>query len=332
VFSRTGGGGDKPLIDRGVHDASGMSAPGTGYAREFALAGLAGISVDGPHGGPRNPTGGDEQFLVYNVQNPLALRDNIRQSALELSLTAHLAGELSLDASACPGLGAVTFDPTRLAAFGHSMGAVVVPIAAASEPLFGAVALSGAGSSFIENILHKQSPIATKAFAELLLGYVGAGMELDRFDPVLSLLQWAGEASDPPVYGERMRAAGVGPHAFVVQGIVDTYILPPIASATNLSFGITQGGEALDASAPGLEAFRPLGGLLPLAGLTPASLPATAQGSALRVVVQHAEDGLEDGHEIAYQSSDARAQVACFLATYASGGAPTAVAKGGACP
>ncbi|MEO7328504.1 MAG: hypothetical protein ABI193_08000, partial [Minicystis sp.] len=94
VMSRTGGGGERPLVDRGVQAMTGGAAlvPGTGPALYFARGGFAGSSVDGPHGGLRNVTHGDEQFLMFNVGNPRALRDNVRQSAAELVLQAHVLG------------------------------------------------------------------------------------------------------------------------------------------------------------------------------------------------------------------------------------------------
>jgi hypothetical protein len=35
-----------------------------------AAAGWGGLSIDGPHGGLRNVSNGDEQFLMFNVTNP----------------------------------------------------------------------------------------------------------------------------------------------------------------------------------------------------------------------------------------------------------------------
>src|SRR5690606_37485035 len=114
VFSRTGGGGDRPLVDRGVRDADGnVIVPGSGPALELSRAGFAGASVDGPHGGLRNVTNGDEQLLVFNFQNPLALRDNVRQSALELALLPEVLDGVSIDVSDCPGAEA----PNDLARF-----------------------------------------------------------------------------------------------------------------------------------------------------------------------------------------------------------------------
>ena len=165
VFSRTGAGGERPLVDRGVRAAPGGAAiePGTGPARDFAKVGFAGSSIDGPHGGLRNVANKDEQFLVFNVFNMLALRDNLRQSAVELSLQAHILESIEIDASACPGLstpggGPAKFDASTMAAFGHSMGASIVPLAVAFEPKLRGVILSGAGSSYIAKSSTKRSP------------------------------------------------------------------------------------------------------------------------------------------------------------------------------
>ncbi|MBV9946628.1 MAG: hypothetical protein JOZ69_07260, partial [Myxococcales bacterium] len=117
VFIRAGGGGDRPLVDRGVHAVAGGPpvTPGTGPAFYFAGQGIAGISVDGPLGGMRNATGGDEDTLLFNVANAAALRDNLRQSAVELDLLAHLVPSLTVDASGCPGVvgGPATLDGAR---------------------------------------------------------------------------------------------------------------------------------------------------------------------------------------------------------------------------
>ena len=146
IFVRTGGGGDRPLVDRGVRGENGGPplAPGTGPAQEFAQVGVAGISVDGPHGGVRNVTASDEQLLIFNITNPPAMRDNIRQSALELVLLANLVGDVSIDTSACPGAAQpATLDASRLAMMGHSMGATIGPLAVAVEPSIRALLLSG---------------------------------------------------------------------------------------------------------------------------------------------------------------------------------------------
>jgi hypothetical protein len=326
LFSRTGGGGDRPLVDRGVQPATGQPAlvPGTGPGLTFARAGFAGASIDGPHGGLRNITHDDEQFLMFNVGNPGALRDNVRQSAAELALAAHVLAQVSIDASSCPGTspGPVTFDAGTMALMGHSMGATISPLTLASEPLFRAAILSGAGGSWIENILYKQEPIPVKGIAEILLGLNHTDYKLHSLDPMLSLFQWAVEPADPPAYGRGViaePAAGSPRHVLMLQGIVDHYILPSIASATSLSFGLDQAGDPLDSATPEIASFTPLAQLLPFTGRALITYPVRgnvtgAQGSATTAaVVQHRSDGIEDGHEIAFQTPAPKHQYRCFL-------------------
>ncbi len=333
VFIRTGGGGDRPLVDRGVRGRDGMVlVPGTGPAREFAREGFAGASWDGPHGGARNVSRGDEQFLMFNVSNLGALRDNVRQSALEAVLLVDALRDLRVDASACPGLsapgGVARLDPSLMALMGHSMGASIAPLAVAFEPRYRALLLSGAGASWIENVVHKQRPIAIRPFAEALLRYNGTGARLDVDDPSLTMLQWALEASDVAPFAAR---ASAGRHVFMTQGIVDRYILPPIANAASLSLGLDLAGPALDATEARLAAFDPLARLLPLRGLAAPRAPSRPTGRASpRAVRQYREDGVEDGHEVAFQTEAAKRDYRCFLRGLARG-APAVPAAGGDC-
>ena len=332
VFSRTGAGGDRPLVDRGVQPGTGQPAttPGTGPALEFARAGFAGISIDGPLGGLRNPTGdpNQEDFLIFNIGNPGAIRDNIRQSALELVLAAHILDSLTVDASACPGLAtpSAKFDTQKLALMGHSMGATISPLSAAFEPRFGAVVLSGCGGSFIENVLYKKSPLLIRPLAEVLVGYPQLGRHLTEGDAVLSLVQWAAEAADPPTYGPKILGGSGAPHhVLMFQGIVDHYILPPMANASTLSFGLDLAGTPLDDQTPEIADFTPIESLLPMSSRAEIALPASGNVSlgssnVTAVVTQHASDGIEDGHEIMFQEQGPKYQYRCFLASYAKGG------------
>ncbi|MBI2061235.1 MAG: hypothetical protein HYT87_15965 [Nitrospirae bacterium] len=333
VFIRTGGGGDRPLVDRGPQDFPGADArvPGTGPALHFARAGFAGISVDGPHGGLRNVSRGDEQFLMFNVLNPVALRDNVRQSALEIALVAHVVERLEVDASGCPGLDSagVRFDVERLALMGHSMGATIAPLAMAMEPRYRAAILSGAGGSWIENILYKRKPVEVRPIAEALLGYKSAGRALAAGDPVLTLVQWGAESADPQVYARRIvtePAPGERPrHVLMLQGIVDHYILPRIANALSLPLGLDLAGEERDGPGPpDLIGQTPLSTYLPLTGRSHIPLPAAGNVEisgerVTAVVIQHPEDGLEDGHEVVFQTEAPQYQYRCFLDSFRRG-------------
>jgi len=334
VFSRTGAGGDRPLVDRGVQDANGNAAKGTGPAQELARAGFAAISIDGPLEGVRNPTHdpSQEDFLIFNIANPYAIRDNIRQSAAELVLTAHILDGLTVDASTCPTVAnaSVKFDVTKLALQGHSMGATISPLSAAFEPRFGASIFSGCGGSFIENVLYKEKPVLIRPLAELLVGYPPLGLHFTEGDAALNLVQWAAEAADPPTYGPRILNGTGAPHnVLMFQCIVDHYILPPMANTSTISFGLDLAGNALDVQTPELAAFTPVTKVLPLSQRTAIALPAQSNvaQNITAVVVQWPSDGIEDGHEIMFQRQEPKYQYRCFLASYAKGG-PALVPEG----
>jgi len=333
VFIRAGGGGDRPLVDRGPQAMTGGPAlvPGTGPALHFARAGFAGISVDGPLGGRRNTTQGEEEYLLFNALNPDALRDNIRESALETILLAHILDDLTVDASDCPGAvradgtARVTFDTAQLALMGHSNGAWIAPLVLAFEPRFRAAILSGAGGSWIENVVYKKLPRDVRALAELLLGYVTTGRTLTTQDPVLAIVQWAQEAADPQVYGRRiLREPRPGEplrHVLMIQGIVDHYILPRIANSTSLAMGLDLAGNALDHDRPDYADQMSILQALPLMQEHQIALPASGNfgGAATAVVVQHLGDGIEDGHEVAFQTDPPKHQYRCFLQSLLAG-------------
>ncbi|MBX3273425.1 MAG: hypothetical protein KF729_24390 [Sandaracinaceae bacterium] len=318
VFVRAGGGGDRPLVDRGPGATPGAWAAGRGPAVELAEAGWVGVSVDGPLGGARNLAGWDEQLAVFNALNLPALRDTVRQSALELALLPHALADTILDTRGCAGAAPATaLASDDLALVAHSTGATIAPLAAAVEPRYRALVLSGAGASWLRQIVHKRSPVPMRPLAEHLLGYTGRGVTLREHDPILSLLSWAGEVADPIAYA---RALDPSVHVLVFQGVRDTYIPPPIANPMALAFGLELAGDALDA-----ESERPVLGDLALVGRGARALPASpSSGQALRVVVQHPEDGVEDGHEALFQQPAARRQLRCFLETL-RGGAPVLV-------
>jgi len=328
VLSRTGAGGNRPLVDRGQAAVNGgpAIAAGSGPAEFYAMAGYAGSSIDGPLGGLRNLTNGNEDFLIFNVGNPAALRDNVRQSAAELALQAHILEHVSVDVSGCPGAEApgnlATFDTGNMALMGHSMGATISPLALAFEPRYRAGLFSGEGGSWIENVIYKQLPVPLLGIAGVLIDIASSGYALTVHDPVLSMFQWACESADPPVYGRRITVepqSGPPRHVLMMQGIVDHYIMPPIADASSLSFSLDLAGAELDDTPAEIKGLAPVGPLLPLVGRRAISLPAganltSAAGVELTAVVtQHPSDGIEDGHEVVFQTDAPKHEYVCFL-------------------
>ncbi len=294
VFSRTGAGCDRPIVDRGVHAEPGGEAvtPGSGPALEFARAGFAGASIDGPHGGLRNVTKSDEQLLVFNLKNPVAVRDNVRQSALELALVPDILEGVQLDVAGCAGASAsgaiAKFDTDTLAIMGHSVGATIAPLALVFEPRY----------------------------------KVAVGKRARR-----SAHLW-------PVRRAGAHHTGLPRHVLMMQGVVDHYIMPPIANAASLSFGLDLAGAALDAAKPELVSLTPLEALLPLVGRGSIALPAahnatSTDGTPATAVVTHTlEDGIEDGHEVVFQTETPKHAYACFLAGPANGAHRAAARQG----
>jgi hypothetical protein len=340
-FIGTGAGGDRPLVDRGPQGTTGGPplVPGTGPALHLAHAGYVGFTIDGPIEGLRNTTGGDEDTLFVNFNNLPALRDNFRESALELTFDVKLlkAGVLQPDVSDCPGATApLALDLDHLVLMGHSLGASVLPLAAGVEPAYGAIVLSGSGGSWIENVLYKEKPVVIRPLAELLAGEQTGAMT--RFDPVLSFVQWAAECADAPVYETRLiqspPAGAPKRQVFMVQGIVDHYILPRIANASSVSLGLDLAGPALDDNPEYVDQQRALD-VLPLVGRGAISLPASNNVAGVTgVLVQHPEDGIEDGHEVLFQTEAPKHQYRCFLQSWLSG-TPTVPVDGPAdagCP
>jgi pimeloyl-ACP methyl ester carboxylesterase len=342
-FIRTGGGGSRPLVDHGPEASNGAPPiiPGTGPALWFAMAGFAGAEVDGPHENLRNLTNENEDFLMFNVFNPPALRDNIRESGVEYGLLAEVLKTLTLDVSDCPGTtGPAHFDASHFALMGHSMGATIAPLAAAYEPLYRAVVASGSGASWIENVIWKQQPLDIRGVIGVLLGYSQQKRALNDDDPILTLFQWAEEPADSDMYSRELIAEpskDMPPrHWLMEQGIVDHYILPPIANAMSLSLGLDLLGKPLDGSSAELkDAGDPtiesvIGFSTGKQLLTyPVSGNRTSQGQTLTTIVtQHPADGIEDGHEMVFQTDAPKREYRCFLQTWAAGQTPVIPAPG----
>ncbi len=335
LYIRAGGNGPVPMVDRGPASVvGGPNAPGEGPAKNFAQIGYAGIQVDGPLGGSRNPNGADEEFLVFNFQNPDALRDNIRESAMETSLVARAIEQLTLNASDCDGAtpGTQSFDIHHLAQFSHSTGSTIGPLSAAIEPRIGAMIMSGAGGSYMNNVLYKKMPIDVLPLAEVLIGYTSSGRKLVAADPVLSLIQWASEPADPQVYArliQREPLPGVTPkQVLMFQGIVDHYIMLPMANSLSLPLGIDLAGPSLDQTVAEIATLPHIRSLLSLNGRSqialPASLNVTRNGKSVTgVLVQHYADDIDDGHETVFQTQQPMHQYRCYLQSWAQTGVPT---------
>jgi hypothetical protein len=167
----------------------------------------------------------------------------------------------------------------------------------------------------------------------LVLGYATQRRALKEDDPVLTLFQWAEEPSDAIAYTRaiiREPPAGMAPrNVLMEQGIVDHYIMPPIANAMSLSLGLDLTGTPLDGTSPELkmDGTPTLESVLQFSGRKQVPLPVagnvTSDGAQVTAVVtQHPSDGIEDGHEIVFQTDAPKREYRCFLAAWAAGTMP----------
>lgn len=90
-----------------------------GFGRELIQAGHAVLAFDWPRHGDRG-TGG---FAFLDVFNPFKVRDNFRQSFVDLASALLLVEELAVDAELAAA--GVSLDASRIGYYGHSLGAIL---------------------------------------------------------------------------------------------------------------------------------------------------------------------------------------------------------------
>jgi len=322
LFHVPGSGGTHlAIVDRGY-------GVGRGLAEELATHGIAAVGVEANLTGPRAPGGNGDGVIFYNVFNPVALRDNHRQQAAEYEVLATLAKGLVLDGALVPEAAAaqVRFDAQRFFVHGHSTGSVVGASVIASNDAFRAGVLSGAGGSWLYNLVLKQTP-ASAELVKPLLGYV-EGDTVDIFDPVLTLAATMWEPIEPmnqaPGWARELRARAAPSSVLIVEGIVDTYYLPRMVNALAMAAQVDVASPALDEKTPGELAAA--GG-----GVKAAPFSGNRDGVTLGLV-QHAALFQQDGHFVVFDKPEARHQYGCFFAAAAAGRAPVVAPPTGSCP
>ncbi|MBL8957997.1 MAG: hypothetical protein JNK82_44900 [Myxococcaceae bacterium] len=314
------GGSHLAIIDRGAN-------LGRGLAEVLAPRGIAAIGIEANLTGPRAPGGSGNGDIFYNVFNPVALRDNHRQQVAEYEVLATLAKGLTVDGAqvAEAGAASIRFDGSRFFVHGHSTGSVVGASVVSSNESFRAAALSGAGGSWLYNLVLKQTP-ASAELVKPLLGYTDADA-VDIFDPVLTLAATMWEPIEPmnqaPGWVRDLRARTTPISVLLVEGIVDTYYLPRMVNALAMS-------ARVDVAAPALDPDTVTE--LAQVGTGPRATPFSANsGGSTLGLVQYPALPNQDGHFVVFNRPETRVQYACFFASAASGQAVVVAADAG-CP
>jgi hypothetical protein len=180
---------------------------------------------------------GEENVLTFNFFNPLAGRDNWRQSALEkVQLVSAVA---ALDFTDDAGV-AHRFDVSRVGYFGHSQGGIVGTLFVGVEDRIAGALLSGAGAGFGQSLIEKVDP--PPAIADVLRLVLNAPDDepIDLFHPVPAILQTFVDAADPLNYGAlwRHRSGRRTPHLIATSGLQDTFTPPRTHAGLAGAFGL----------------------------------------------------------------------------------------------
>jgi len=177
--------------------------------------GVAIAAFDSQFHGDRNPTGADAGLASFNYTNPTAGRNVLRQQAVELLYFldaiegADLDIESGLQLEGLPSVG------------GHSQGALVGALAAGVDTDQRAYLLAATGGHVALSALGRTQPFDVRQLLEVTFD-----AELDRFHPLMAMLQLGSEVVDPLAYAANWYGSTdtAGRHVFVVNGDEDAYV------------------------------------------------------------------------------------------------------------
>ena len=157
------------------------------------------FAIDAPLHGVRATEGTDSSLHSFNYLNPVSGRTNFRQGALDLVFLSEVLSKGLPDLVLESG-DEVTLDTDSVVFFGHSQGALVGALAA---PFVGhhyrAMALSAAGGGLGMTLVLRKDIIDFAATIATMMGFSPIET-LDTFHPVVTLVQWLTDVTDPLNY------------------------------------------------------------------------------------------------------------------------------------
>jgi hypothetical protein len=291
-------------------DAYSFISDGTAY--HLAAAGVAAIGIDAPVHGTRKAPSDDAETLFFNIANVLALRDNIRQGAVDLLALERFVEAFAVDAADSPTGKAIRFDVDGIFAMGHSQGGLTVPLMLPFSRHVKGAMLSGAGASISASIIYKTQPLDIPSIARTALALAPTD-RLDVFQPVLALVQAFSDVSDGGNYAPYIYRwpGGRGMDVWATQGLLDTYAPKPVTDALVTAYG-------LQPMAPLVEPVDGLAlrGLMPIDAPVRQNVDAVAGGHYTGVYSQYPDDD----HFLIMEDADAEAQLTHWFETLAEDG------------
>ena len=281
-----------------------------GTATRLAASGIAVLSMDQVLHGARNRSVSPD-LAFFNLQNPLAVRDNALQGALDDFQLLRLARNFDTVVRTTGGRH-VKLDPEHTYFFGHSQGSLTGIPFVAHEPLIKGAVFSGAGGLLYLSLLHKTQPLDIAGIVALVL----RDEPLDQFNPFLALIQMFLERADSASYARLLLSEppdGTPQNVFLSEGLTDRYTPVPSIDALATAMRIDPIGPLLS-PVPGLA----------LAGLDVLTPPVSGNvgGTATAGLLQYREAPDSDGHFVIFDVDDARRQSAVFLRSLIDDGVP----------
>ena len=302
-----------PMPEKGWPVVLYSHGTGGSYASAFngvvadllAQRGIATMGYDQTLHGPRAPSGTNPELTFFNLFNPVAARDNIRQGAADAVILTNLLEEVTIPANISEGEGAVRFDTDRIAFLGHSQGGLVGAGFAAIDERPKAFVYSGLGAVLSITLQERKDIIDFKALLESLL-YLPEGESLDDLHPVLNLIQTFIDRADPIAYARSYLSdppAGAARDFLQVEGFLD--------------FASPARGQEAFAAAAGFPVVSPVHRVPDasvLLGLEPIDAPAKANvatpaGDITAGLIQYPEET----HFPIFDNSDARRRYLEFV-------------------
>ena len=165
--------------------------------------------------------------------NVAAVRDAIRQSALDLGRVVEVLRSPGLDLSALagPGSSAPLLDTRHLTYLGESFGTVVGTLFAAIEPHIDLYVLDVPGGGILDDILPNSAEIGSLALPFIDTTYKPAG-RMDRFSPLIGVMQAVIDGADPLSYAPHVMAdrfsvdgSPLGPRSIILLEVVGDQVL-----------------------------------------------------------------------------------------------------------
>ena len=288
-------------------------------ANDFASG--SGATYAGPDGFADIDNGSTDFF--GSLLNVLAIGDQFREAGFDgAQLVKLLRSQPDLSALAT-GSGTPTIDPTRIAYFGDSLGAMEGTIAAALEPRVSAWFLNVNGGSLFHELVAHSPNVGKSLSAAAALNFAVTGDKFSWSDPLVALLQHTVDPGDPVAYAQYLtlnpQVIGGVPakarNALMTEALWDEVVTDEASEAMTRAAGwglavpnVGSNADLIDAAAPSANPRK-----TPLPNVSPDStgtIHDTPVAGSTAVVVQcspcqHGMDAVgsagEDEYQLPYQ-------------------------------